>query len=145
MGNFPEGVSMLIGMFEVLFGTSQGEALRSWCVAQGWPLVWAHNPTTSLWNCGPSTTNCTFPVPNFYTEQDAANERLLDPVVLRQVAKGYNITKSAGFRAAKKAFETHWKQVASHQQPRSDVLWKQLVKVGAAEADNSSFVPSPLA
>ena len=43
--SFPAGVKMLIGMFELLWGTSQGMALRAWCKKRGWPLAWAYNPT----------------------------------------------------------------------------------------------------
>ena len=41
---YPGGVAMMVGAFDVLFGTAQGGRLRRWCVQRGWPLAWAHNP-----------------------------------------------------------------------------------------------------
>ena len=41
------GVKMLVGMFELLFGTAEGDQLRDWCRARGWPLVGAAPPGCS--------------------------------------------------------------------------------------------------
>ena len=39
--SFPSSVSMVIGQFRELFGTSTGSQLQKWCRAHHWPLVWA--------------------------------------------------------------------------------------------------------
>merc|ERR1711941_151748 len=88
----------------------------------GWPLIWAHNPAVSLWKCGPATVNCSFDhaftksgnaaVPDFTKEGDAANERLLDPVVLQQVPHGHNLTGTHRFLLADYTFRKSWFEIA---------------------------------
>ena len=46
--SFPQGVKMMVGMFELLWGTPTGDALRAWCIRRGWPLAWSFNPTMSF-------------------------------------------------------------------------------------------------
>jgi hypothetical protein len=77
------GIKLIVGMFELLFGTAQGDDLRAWCQKNGWPLAWAFNPTMSAFRCGPAGDypGCTFPS-SLYEGMDLANARLLDPFVL---------------------------------------------------------------
>jgi hypothetical protein len=37
-------VKMVLGLFDELFGTPEGEQLRQWCAMRGWVLVWALGP-----------------------------------------------------------------------------------------------------
>ena len=90
---FPKGVKMMVAMFELLWGTEEGEELREWCIASGWPLVWAYNPTMSFFRCGASGDFPGCSVPNNLTvNRDTANARILDPLVLNSVPAGFNIT-----------------------------------------------------
>ncbi len=87
---------MLVGAFEVLWGTAEGAALQSWCAARGWPLAWAANPAVSLVGCGPSGTYPACVVPaNISAGGDPANERLLDLAVLPRVPAGRNVTSAS--------------------------------------------------
>lgn len=91
--DLPKGVKMMVGMFELLWGTEQGSLLRKWCAEQGWPLAWAFNPLMSFWRCGTSGSfpSCTFP-PSIFQGIETANARVLDPWVLHNVSAGHNIT-----------------------------------------------------
>jgi hypothetical protein len=77
------GIKMMVGMFELLFGTARGAALRRWCIARGWALAWAYNPAMSYFRCGPAgdAPGCRFPA-SLSTGIDTAAVRVLDPVVL---------------------------------------------------------------
>ncbi|CAE7496921.1 CNGA1 [Symbiodinium natans] len=105
---YPDGVVMLVGLFESLFGTDDGLRLRQWCVDRGWPLAWAHNPAISSWNCGPATEDCLMPSANFSQGIQAANLRLLDPVVLKAVPEGHNLTTEPSFAESERAFASTW-------------------------------------
>merc|ERR1712113_629206 len=72
-----------------------------------------------------------------------ANERILDPVVLRRVPEGHNVTAAADFLSAEDGFNALWRQVASHKQPKSESLWQQLMLPSRSES--SMFAPSVLA
>lgn len=125
---YPEGISMMIGVFEVLFGTEEGKRLRDWCIAQSWPLAWATNPRFANWDCFDG--NCSFPVDRFYSDGDSANQRLLDPVVLQSVSEGHNMTSHSSFNKSAHDFEALWAQAAdvkSEDRMRwSRHAWRQL-------------------
>jgi hypothetical protein len=91
-----EGVKMLIGMFELLWGTPQGEQLQQWCIQEGWPLVWAYNPLMSFFRCGPSGTysQCVLP-PSLSDGIDTVNLRILDLQVLPLSKVATNISVSS--------------------------------------------------
>lgn len=109
---YPEGIQMMIGMFDRLFGTPEGEKLRQWCISRGWPLAWAHNPIDSTLHTGPDPTGASFPpLEDFWTGVEAANIRLLDPTVLAKVPEGYNFTDTPGLLRAAREFEDRWKDV----------------------------------
>ena len=105
---FPIGVKMMIGMFELLWGTETGQSLRNWCIERNWPLVWAYNPEMSFFRCGPSgnASGCVYPK-SFTQGIDPANVRILDPFVMGSVSTGYNVTipKKEAF-----LFENLWKE-----------------------------------
>lgn len=127
--DFPQGVLMLVGLFDILFGTAAGAVLRDWCIDQGWPLAWAHNPLISTWNCGPSTTNCQMPTDNFSRPLQSSNLRLLDPFVLRRVPEGHNLTRSESFEVAELAFEDAWRRATTAPRDTTavlDGLWASL-------------------
>eukprot|EP00041_Stephanoeca_diplocostata_P035497 m.1256167 g.1256167 ORF g.1256167 m.1256167 type:complete len:489 (-) comp24710_c1_seq55:4164-5630(-) len=93
---FPSGVKMMIGMFELLWGTPEGAALQRWCVARQWPLVWAYNPAMSFFRCGADGKypECKFPSAGIAADGDRANVRILDPFVLQHARVGHNVTIS---------------------------------------------------
>ncbi|CAE7627010.1 CNGA1 [Symbiodinium sp. CCMP2456] len=111
--DYPHGVVMLVGLFEALFGTEDGLRLRKWCLKRGWPLAWAHNPDISSWNCGPATVNCMMPSANFSEGIQAANLRLLDPIVLEAVPEGHNLTTEQFFPLSQQAFKSAWAKAAT--------------------------------
>ena len=129
---YPEGVAMMVGMFEVLFGTDAGRTLQAWCKQRGWPLAWAHNPLTSLWDAG-GPSGGAFPVNHFAVGLEAANERVLDPDVLPAVPAGWNCTgnnattstttsgssssSSSWFADAAAAFDERWDAVNATLSP----------------------------
>ena len=106
----PGGIKMLVGTFDNWFGTGDGDALRHWCVARGWPLAWAHDPIDSTWDCSVNTTGgCQLPPRWTYTHGiEPANTRLLDPYVLQRVSHGRN---SSGGAMADAAFAARWDAV----------------------------------
>ena len=125
--DFPAGVKMLVGMFELLWGTTAGEQLRRWAASRGWPLVWAHNPSMSFFRCGPAgdAPSCIFP-PDLAAGGDTAAVRLLDPWVLQRVAAGRNVTlPSATLVAAQAAWEHTNASAASRHELES--AWSRLV------------------
>eukprot|EP00039_Didymoeca_costata_P027026 m.17251 g.17251 ORF g.17251 m.17251 type:complete len:492 (-) comp5958_c0_seq2:65-1540(-) len=108
--HFPEGVKMIIGMFELLFGTTTGDVLRNWCIERGWALLWAFNPQMSYFRCGPTGNYPGCHVPDdIASGLDAANIRLLDPTVLSRVPAGQNISNS--LNSVQDDFETLWRIV----------------------------------
>lgn len=112
---YPAGIQMIIGMFDRLFGTPQGDALRAWCIAQGWPLAWAHNPIDSTFHTGPDPTGASFPpLADFSHGVEAANIRLLDPAVLPKIPEGHNNTDTPAFLAAAGVFAARWAFVAAN-------------------------------
>jgi hypothetical protein len=107
----PDGIKMLVGTFDNWFGTGEGDALRRWCVARGWPLAWAHDPMDSMWDCSVNTTagGCRLPPRWAFTHGvEPANTRLLDPYVLRRVSHGRN---TSGGPMADAAFAARWDEV----------------------------------
>ena len=104
----PSGIKMMVGMFEVLWGTPLGQQLRVWCGKMGWPLAWAFNPSVSRFRCGPDgdAPGCEYPE-NFTMGMDTASARILDPAVLAQSSAGHNITVSEEERAL---FEKMWSE-----------------------------------
>ena len=121
------GIKMMVGMFELMFGTEEGDALRSWCVAQGWPLAWAYNPTMSYFRCGPDGEYPGCIQPNSLTAgMDTASARLLDPTVLAQVPAGHNVTPPP---TATEAFSSAWSATNVTSASREDVqtAWNGLL------------------
>ena len=141
---------MMIGAFDLWFGNANGTRLRAWCIERGWPLAWSHNPLDSLWRCGVNTTaggNCTPPQSTFAHGVEPANSRLLDPIVLRRVPEGHNISSGSAFSSAEAAFEARWAAIGKQVSPSSppamrrallDHQWIGLV------ADTSPFAVEPL-
>lgn len=125
--DFPSGVKMLIGMFELLWGTPAGDRLRTWAVSRGWPLVWAYNPSMSFFRCGPAgdLPSCVFPH-DFAMGADTAAARLLDPWVLQRVAAGHNVTVPP---ATHDAIEHAWRSTNASTAGRAelDAAWAHLV------------------
>jgi hypothetical protein len=42
--NTREAIKFIFADFDYFFGRPEGDEMRAWCIQQGWPLVWAHNP-----------------------------------------------------------------------------------------------------
>eukprot|EP00730_Choanoeca_flexa_P011813 TRINITY_DN2822_c0_g1_i1.p1 TRINITY_DN2822_c0_g1~~TRINITY_DN2822_c0_g1_i1.p1 ORF type:complete len:494 (+),score=97.98 TRINITY_DN2822_c0_g1_i1:40-1521(+) len=135
---YPASIKLMIAAYDVLFGTSQGERLRQWCIAQDWPLAWAHNPSDSTWRCSPDPTKgCAIPPARYlYTGLEPANVRILDPYVLSAVTAGKNATRDRDWLGASAIFNASWKQVntsipasASVQQRRklADIAWIEMM------------------
>ena len=136
------GVKLVVGLFELLFGTVQGEQLRAWCAANGWPLAWAYNPAMSAFRCGPAGDypGCVFP-PSLAAGMDSASVRLLDPTLLVRpgVAVGHNVTVPA---AAAAAFADAWRATNASaytaDAPELAAAWSQLV--GGGDDDDGGGV-----
>ena len=109
----PASIKMLIGTFDRWFGTANGERLRAWCIARGWPLAWAHDPIDSMWTCSVNTSaGCALPPRWTYVHGvSPSNTRLLDPVVLARVPHGRNSTGGSGYDAAAAVFASRWSAV----------------------------------
>ena len=126
--DFPQGVKLLVGMFELLWGSSAGERLREWAVSRGWPLVWAYNPAMSFFRCGPSgdAPSCIFPH-DLAVGIDTAAVRLLDPWVLARVAAGRNLTIT---NDTERAVHTAWERTNSSRASRTELesAWTSLVR-----------------
>jgi hypothetical protein len=101
------GIKMLVGMFEVLWGTEEGEQLRQWALDRGWPLAWSFNPSQSYFRCSPvGQEDCIYP--DMTAPDDRASIRLLDPSVLPRVPAGHNATVS---NETRHAYDVLWKDV----------------------------------
>lgn len=122
---YPEGITMLVGVFEVLFGTQAGRELREWCVRQGWVLAWAHNPIDSLWVAGPAGGGLP-PVPNFTKGIIPANLRLVDPWVLEKVPAGHNGTDNAQFAVDLAEFQDWWAHTELRVAPLQNATLRRL-------------------
>lgn len=123
---FPQGVKLLVGMFELLWGTATGEELRAWCVRQGWPLAWAYNPVVSFFRCGPAGDEPSCGMPgNLSGGLDTASARLLDPYVLPRVPAGHNISVPP---ALTERLERVWRgtDAASATRPQLAAVWAAL-------------------
>lgn len=109
---YPDGIKMMVGSFDSWFGTPSGDKLRQWCIAQGWPLAWAHNPLDSLYKCDPDPTKgCKPPPPYTYSHGvETSNVRVLDPAVLSKVGEGHNVTATD---TEARAFESAWAAAAT--------------------------------
>ena len=151
--NYPDSIKLMIGAYDIWFGTDEGSRLREWCIAQGWPLVWAHNPFEATWTCSDA---CITP-----TEQellygiDRVNVRILDPYVLNAIAAGRNATQDPDYLSASVIFNQSWFAVnttisrdASKEQRRdqADVLWDDMLaaNVGGVTLLNSTLAVEPL-
>lgn len=152
--HLPQGIKMLVGTFDNWFGTADGTALRAWCLQQGWPLAWAHNPIDSTFLCDPDPTKgCHLPPAwDLSHGVEQANIRLLDPEVLVSVAAGHNSTDGADFAAARAAFATAWDHVAAtvpanatvvQRRAVLDPLWISVV-FGEPALGNSTLAVEPL-
>eukprot|EP01062_Namystynia_karyoxenos_P006057 TRINITY_DN1211_c0_g1_i1.p1 TRINITY_DN1211_c0_g1~~TRINITY_DN1211_c0_g1_i1.p1 ORF type:complete len:492 (+),score=83.03 TRINITY_DN1211_c0_g1_i1:80-1477(+) len=95
---YPYGVRFIIGSVLSLFGTSVGQRLRDLCIANNWPLVWAHGGR----NQGPDIPGSTLHGP--------LNMRVMDPEVLLRINVQSNATSGRGFSEARSAFAEVWKQ-----------------------------------
>lgn len=112
--SYPGGIKMMVGTFELWFGTEQGQRLREWCIARGWPLAWAYNPIDSMWLCSVTPGFCPLPPrKDFYEGVEQVNIRILDPEVLRLVSAGVNCTQGAEFESERAAFSARWVAVNS--------------------------------
>lgn len=109
--NYPDSIKMLVGAFEVLFGTERGKMLQAWCVEKGWVLAWAHNPEESMWNCGVDPNSCTPPRWEDAHGTELASVRVLDPEVLRLVSSGKNCTSGELFDQERADFRQRWDDV----------------------------------
>jgi hypothetical protein len=122
----PAGVKMMIGMYELLWGTTEGAMLQKWCILRGWPLVWAYNPDMSFFRCGPGPPlpGCVVPA-NLSVGVDTANVRLLDPSVLAAVSAGHNVSLSPSVVAKFTAAFAATNATATSRQ-QLDVMWNAL-------------------
>eukprot|EP00040_Diaphanoeca_grandis_P034216 m.211239 g.211239 ORF g.211239 m.211239 type:complete len:504 (-) comp33104_c4_seq14:15-1526(-) len=129
---FPTGIKMMIGMYELLFGTPRGDVLRQWCIKMGWPLVWAFNPLMSFFRCGPAgnAPECKFPQ-NLTVGNNTAAVRILDPMVLQNVETGSNVTVTPDLLAN---FEHLWNSTNINNVPQSELSpnWNKLEAVAFA-------------
>ena len=90
---YPHGIKFVIATFTSLFGTANATAVREWCVQWGWPLVWALGTNSGESDAiGPGGVTAVAAVDGM--------DRVLDPLVLRQIPAGRNITVSNGTEAA---------------------------------------------
>ena len=130
-------VKLLVGMFELLWGTHAGARLQTWAAARGWPLAWAFNPRMSYFRCGPAgdLPSCAFP-PALDVGLDTAAVRLLDATVLPATA-AHNVSVPD---AARLAFDAAWAatNVSSASRPAVAAAWAELV-------DEKTGVFGPLA
>ena len=113
--DYQQGVNLMIGSFDMWFGTADGDALRQWCIAQGWPLVWSHNPIDSMWECGVAPDSPCETPPDYQLSHgvDLANARFLDPEVQLLVSSGRNCSSGSEFEQARHAFALRWAAVAA--------------------------------
>ena len=101
----PQGIKMMIGSFDAWFGTWSGDRLRAWCVARGWPLAWAHEPSMLLRGGSPPTDYDAHGI-------EPSAMRVLDPFVLSRVPHAHNYSiHGAAFAAAAEVFARVWDDV----------------------------------
>ena len=148
-----DGIQMLIGTFDLWFGTPNASALRRWCIARGWPLAWAHDPIDSTLRCdlNISSGGCSWPARHAFVHGvEPANTRLLDPIVLQHVPHGHNLTRTAGFGRAAAAFEAAVARVnrsvplslnVSSRRTLMDAHWRELL--GSEDALFSNLAMEP--
>ena len=90
---YPHGIKFVIATFTSLFGTANATAVRDWCVQWGWPLVWALGTNSGESDAiGPGGVTAVAAVDGM--------DRVLDPLVLRQIPAGRNISIGNGTQAA---------------------------------------------
>lgn len=88
---YPEGVKLIVGTAQTLFGSVFGLQLRRWCAAQGWALLW-----------GLGTSND----PAWWAAGHAVlGHRVVDP----HASSSLNLTVSS---ASVAAFDAQWAAVA---------------------------------
>ena len=109
---FPNGVLMMVGVFNLLVGTPKADQLRSWCISRGWPLLWTFDPFplggTPCENDRDPISRVCFEHHDALADYEGSNVRLLDPAVLREVPHGHNLTidlAGEAFGRAAQAFD----------------------------------------
>jgi hypothetical protein len=89
---YPDGVKLIVGTMQTLFGSVLGGQLRRWCVQNGWALLWAVGPSDdpAWWAAG----------------HGVMDTRAVDP----RAAATLNLTIST---AGASQFDALWNTVAS--------------------------------
>jgi hypothetical protein len=136
----PGSIKLLVAAHDVFAGTKEGIKLREWCIAQEWPLAWAHNPAVSNWDC---SKRCKVPKSYYLSHGiEQANVRILDPTVLAAISAGRNATTDPDFPAAKELFDRFWHKAESnhasprnrkHHQEDADALWAEMLGASLRE------------
>jgi hypothetical protein len=135
---YPSSIKMMIGAYDRWFGTDEGAQLREWCIAQDWPLAWAHNPVDASWVCSPDPTQgcVTPPLYSLSHGIEPANIRILDPYVLSSTTAGRNATRDRDFLSASAIFNQSWRSANStiarnasvpERRLQADVLWAHMM------------------
>eukprot|EP00049_Salpingoeca_infusionum_P020096 m.363496 g.363496 ORF g.363496 m.363496 type:complete len:533 (-) comp22803_c0_seq1:28-1626(-) len=144
------GIKMLVGLFELLWGTDQGNALVEWCIEMDWVLAWAFNPTMSYWRCGPDGNypECNYPS-SLGRGIDPANVRMVDPRVLSRVSAGHNATAAIVSNSTVNAVTELWTSLNVTSASRQDVasVWTTFTGQPTHQTTSqqlSSSVPSHL-
>ena len=97
---YPASVTMVIGSYAELFGSTLGQELRELCTRWGWPLAWALGQPpgdSDGW---------------LKAHANATVARLLDPTVLGHSRAGWNLTAAA--KNTDSAFAAAWRRAAQH-------------------------------
>jgi hypothetical protein len=116
------GIKFMIGMVEKLWGTADGELLRQWCKMHKWPLVWAFNPSQTLFHCSPpGSFNCSYPAGGLDVGIDVANVRVLDVGVWLDVGK-----PNKSYDSLNATFNDNWKSISFEHVPNVYPVWEVL-------------------
>ncbi|KAI8893681.1 hypothetical protein BC833DRAFT_607559 [Globomyces pollinis-pini] len=96
--DLPQAVTMVIGVFDQLWGTKNATLLREVCIKQKWLLVWGTNHgLPPLGSHNTDTRNKTIPFPITNQTYDS-NLRILDPFVIKSLQTNISIPHDIGVK-----------------------------------------------
>lgn len=124
---FPEGVKMLVGQYDQLFGTSTGQQLQVLCKKNRWVLLWGLGEWNITDNGGGSHHHWSPPTDQNYT----FSGRVFDPTVLAGSTAAHNQSVSPATTASwSKAWQT---AAATRRNNSTGLVWQRMWKALPSE------------
>ena len=117
---FPEGVKMLVGQYDQLFGTPTGQQLQALCKKNKWLLLWG----LGEWNRTVSGGHGHWGPPGGASQNYTFSGRVFDPTVLAASSAAHNQTVSPATAAS---WSTAWQTaVVARGESSKGLIWHRM-------------------